>query len=133
MAQFPDFSTSEGVWEALSDIKIKKGFDETLQMEVSVASFGPKVDLIEGQEITLSGYVMPIDTEDNTVILSSLPFTSCFFCGGAGPETVLQTDLERERSWVNQYVTIKGRLKVNRNDFLSLLYELEEVEMIAVE
>ena len=71
----------------------------------------------EGQEVTISGYLIPIDVEANTYALSKNPFTSCFFCGNAGPETVIELKFDKSpgRFATDTYVMIKGVLKLNRH------------------
>jgi hypothetical protein len=44
-----------------------------------------------GKEIELEGYYLPVDVEgDAYIILSKFPYAQCFFCGGAGPESIAE-------------------------------------------
>lgn len=71
----------------------------------------------EGQEIVIAGYLIPIDVEANTYALSKNPFSSCFFCGNAGPETVIELKFEKDpgRFATDKFLPIKGVLHLNRN------------------
>lgn len=71
----------------------------------------------EGQEVLITGYLIPIDVEANSYALSKNPFSSCFFCGNAGPETVIELRFEEDpgRFATDKYLPIVGELKLNRN------------------
>lgn len=71
----------------------------------------------EGEEIVIAGYLIPIDVEANTYALSKNPFSSCFFCGNAGPETVIELKFEKDpgRFATDKFLPIKGILTLNRN------------------
>lgn len=71
----------------------------------------------EGEEVNISGYLIPIDLEAGKYALSKNPFTSCFFCGNAGPETVIELRFPESpgRFATDEYVMIKGTLVLNRN------------------
>jgi len=70
----------------------------------------------EGQEVSISGYLIPIDVAEKRYALSQNPYSACFFCGNAGPETVMELEFKEEpgRFATDQYVVLKGTLKLNR-------------------
>jgi len=136
LVNFPTPSTPNGgeeIWKTLAKVQWSSKFEPVLGIEVQVPAFSEEVKALEGKEIVISGFAMPIDSEADQLIISALPFATCFFFGKAGPETVLQTDLKRKKSWINEKVTLKGKLKINREDVLGLIYYLEEAEFIKVE
>ncbi|WP_347924271.1 hypothetical protein [Pontimicrobium sp. SW4] len=45
---------------------------------------------IENKRITIVGYFLDLDPDGEWFVLSKNPFATCFFCGKAGPETVLE-------------------------------------------
>jgi hypothetical protein len=69
----------------------------------------------DGEEVVITGYLIPVDIEANKYALSKNPFTSCFFCGNAGPETVVELVFETDpgRFATDEYLMIKGVLKLN--------------------
>lgn len=71
----------------------------------------------EGEEVLITGYLIPIDVEANSYALSKNPFSACFFCGNAGPETVIELRFEEDpgRFATDKYLPIVGELKLNRN------------------
>lgn len=120
------------VWKTLGHIEMKTYMDETLGFEVSEPIFGGEVEMIDGSMITISGYILPVDSEDGTSILSYMAFANCFFCGNAGPETVMELDIPKKQNLVNKKVIVKGRLELNRDDFFSLIYRLKNTEIVEV-
>lgn len=70
----------------------------------------------ENQEVTISGYLIPIDVVEKRYALSKNPFSACFFCGNAGPETVIELQFKDApgRFATDKYVVIKGILRLNR-------------------
>lgn len=72
-----------------------------------------------GKEIDMEGYYLPIDVEgDAYIILSKFPFAQCFFCGGAGPESIAEVSfkVKQEKFEPDQFIRIKGKLKLNESD-----------------
>ncbi|MCB0847224.1 MAG: DUF3299 domain-containing protein, partial [Bacteroidetes bacterium] len=64
--------------------------------------------------------------------LSANPFASCFFCGNAGPESVMDLELTSYDKvyFTDDYVTFQGKLILNDSDLNKMCYVLEEAEEI---
>ncbi len=88
------------------------------------------VSRFEGQEVTISGYLIPVDIEAKKYALSKNPLSSCFFCGGAGPETVVELNFMEEpgRFATDKYVKANGILQLNRSGY-GLFYTLNQTEI----
>lgn len=68
----------------------------------------------DGRAVKITGYVIGLDTESNEYALSAFPFASCFFCGAAGPETVLELVLKIPQVFTtDDVVTFSGTLRLN--------------------
>ena len=122
----------KNVWKVLAKVEIQSKFDEVLQFEVEQPTFSDEVKALAGNEITISGFMIPLDELQgkNYFVLSSLPFSSCFFCGGAGPETVMEVYSKKQISYTEKEIKIKGILEINADDPLKLLYILKEAELV---
>ncbi len=93
-------------------------------------NFGPTVEALEGQTVVIDGYMLPLTVDNTLYILSKYPFTECFFCGGAGKETVVELKLSEQLKFnVDEPVTIQGKLKLIE-DPLQISYVLEEATRI---
>ena len=118
-------------WKMLEDVKFDKKWNADEGMYILYPEFGPSVKALEGKEIYISGYVIPIDYSGNIYVLSSNPFSSCFFCGGAGPETVMSLKFKSggKKFKTDDRVTFKGILKLNSTEIYDMNYILEEAEI----
>jgi len=47
---------------------------------------------LEGKTLRIQGYMLPLTVDNQLYVLSRYPFTECFFCGGAGKETVIHLE-----------------------------------------
>jgi hypothetical protein len=48
------------------------------------------LDDVINKKVTITGYFLDLDPNGEWFILSKNPFATCFFCGKAGPETILE-------------------------------------------
>ncbi len=86
----------------------------------------------DGTEITLDGYIYPLEGQKASkhFVLSSLPIAQCFFCGGGGPETVVEIYALEEIDYQEERIKLKGILRVNGYDPMGMLYVLDNAEQI---
>lgn len=115
-------------WQTLAKVTFEKKYLPDEELTQWVPTFGPEVTALEGMRIQISGYVVPVDLDANYFVLSSNPFASCFFCGGAGPETVMDLRLRKNgrRFKTDEYLTFSGILRLNAHDIYELNYILED-------
>jgi hypothetical protein len=118
-------------WETLRDVTFKKKWYAEENIYALFASFGPSITKLNNKELLLTGYVLPIDMEANIYALSAFPFSACFFCGGAGPESVVGLKFKKtnRKFKVNQQLSFKGILRLNDDNIYELNYILENVEI----
>lgn len=114
-------------WTTLMDISFKDIYLEGEDMYVYFPVFGQKQRDLDNQEVQISGYIIPIDVEQNQYVLSAYPFSACFFCGAAGPESVMAIYFEQgSRTYkTDERLTLKGTLRLNETDVDELVYILE--------
>jgi len=119
-------------WKTLSDVKFEKKWDDQEGMYVLYPSFGNSVKNLEGKEIRISGYVIPVDYNENFYVLSAFPYSSCFFCGGAGPESVMSLKFKNksERFKTDTRIEVTGTLELNSSDIYEMNYILRDAEKI---
>ena len=117
-------------WDVLADVQLEEKYDANLGINYYNASFGA-AQAFESQEIILSGFIIPLDALGTQYVLSRNPQTSCFFCGGAGPESVVKLELKPraiKRYQTDARLTFEGRLKLNSTTKEDLLYIMERAE-----
>jgi hypothetical protein len=120
------------IWKTLAKITFTKEFNEMMGMKVDVPVFSQDVKDLEATEITVRGYIIPVEgyRSHKEFVFSAFPYNMCFFCGGAGPETVMEVFAKEEIPYTAEAVTIKGRLSLNSEDINRLMYILEDVELV---
>lgn len=110
------------------DISFKDIYLEGEDMYVYFPVFGQKQRELDGKTVTVSGYIIPIDVELNQYVLSAFPFSACFFCGAAGPESVMAIYFKSgDKTYkTDERVTLTGTLRLNETDVDELVYILED-------
>lgn len=127
-----ELSKSENTWKTLSRITYKKEYDELMGFKIDKPVFGDKVKALEGKEVIIKGYIIPVEgyKSHKEFILSAFPYNMCFFCGGAGPETVMEVMASEPVKFQADAIYLKGILKLNPDDINRLMYFLEDAVLI---
>jgi hypothetical protein len=122
-------SGNGSIWKTLSKITFKKEYDEMMGFKVDVPVFSEDVLALDGKEVTVRGYIIPVEgyKGHKEFVFSAFPYNMCFFCGGAGPETVMEVYAKEEVQFTAEAITIKGKLKLNDKDINRLIYSLSDV------
>ena len=123
---------SGNLWKTLSKITYKKEYDELLGFKVDKPVFSKDVKKLEGKNVEIRGYIIPVEgyKSHKEFVFSAFPYNMCFFCGGAGPETVMEVYAANPVEFTQEPITLKGTLKLNSDDINRLMYILEEAEQI---
>ena len=114
-------------WGMLADVRFEEEFSESYGMNLLRATFGPMIEDHDDEEVMITGYLIPIDPMGTAYVLSRNPNSSCFFCGGAGPETIVGLRLHPEhtkRYKTDEYLTFKGTLRLNELNSQQFTYML---------
>ena len=116
------------IWKTLGKITYVKEYDDFLGFKVDKPVFSDDVKALEGQEIEVKGFVIPVEgyKSHTEFIFSAFPYNMCFFCGGAGPETVMEVYAAAPIEYTAEPITIKGILRLNADDINRLMYALED-------
>lgn len=123
---------SKGTWKKLGKITFKKVYDELMGFKVDMPVFSDQIIELEGKEITIKGYIVPTEgyKSHKEFILSAFPYNMCFFCGGAGPETVMEVESLEGVEFSADPIILKGILRLNDKDINHLMYKLEEAVIV---
>ena len=120
------------VWKQLADVKIQDRYDTSAGYEVSYPVFGAQARALDKQPIEIEGYMIPYQVylKPRYFILSALPIAACFFCGGAGPETVMEVFSQENVELSDEVIRLRGRLELNATDPDRMMYILRDAELI---
>ncbi|MEO1218620.1 MAG: hypothetical protein AAFY45_34130 [Bacteroidota bacterium] len=115
-------------WKDLQNLSYEMSYDSAADYMMMTPVYGEDLLRLQGQLVKIRGYILPMDTEGSAYVLSAFPFSSCFFCGGGGKETVVELILTGNKNYrVDQIKTFEGKLKLNEDPF-GLNYILEEAK-----
>ena len=122
----PNPGSSVEVWRMLRSLKYEAKTDGVYQ-----PFFNPGIASLEGKKVTLEGFMIVIQHERKPkyFMLSFFPVNSCFFCGSAGPETVIEVMSNSPVAYTDDPITLSGVLKLNAKDENRMFYILEKAEV----
>lgn len=120
------------LWKTLSKITYEKKFDDLLGFKVDVPVFGEDIKALEGKTVEVSGYIVPVEgyKSHTEFVFSAYPYNMCFFCGGAGPETVMEVSSSEPVKYSTERVKLRGTLALNSDDINRLMYILTDAELV---
>lgn len=116
------------IWKTLGKLTYIKEYDDFLGFKIDKPVFSDDVKALEGTQITVKGFIIPVEgyKSHSEFVFSAFPYNMCFFCGGAGPETVMEVYARGPIEYTAEPVTIKGTLRLNADDINRLMYALED-------
>jgi hypothetical protein len=121
-------------WATLGMVTFTTQYDPAFGIEIKKPTISPIVKTLEGKEIEVNGYIIPLTgkSEQSHFMLSKFPQNMCFFCGKAGPETAMQVFMENGRkvAYTDEKVSVKGILRINDSNENNLMYTLENASII---
>ncbi|MCF8256452.1 MAG: hypothetical protein K9J06_02805 [Flavobacteriales bacterium] len=122
-------------WSTLANVTFTREFSKQFGFEVNVKPprFAPEILALHGQTVRVRGYVIPVDMELGLYMVSANPFANCFFCGGAGPETVVELFGAEKfpRFNTDQVVTFQGKFQVSTGGEMGgVPYQLFQARMV---
>jgi hypothetical protein len=103
-------------WQVLAEVSFKKEIKGGY--EVEVPQFSKYLKTWNGKKVKLKGYVIPVGEvgDASKFMFSSLPFNVCYFCGAAGPETIMEIETTQKIKFTSQAIWMEGILQLNDKD-----------------
>ncbi len=131
-AQKQASAQSDNLWRTLAKVTYKKEHNELLGYKIDVPVFDKIIKQLEGKEVRVRGYIVPTDGYKSHAefVFSAFPYQMCFFCGQAGPETVMEVHAVTGIEYTTEPVILKGKLRLNDKDVNRLMYAIWEAEMV---
>ena len=125
--------TKTDPWTLFAKTKFEPKYYEKAAEYLLYPNFPADVKSLEGKEITIEGYYVPFAPEDGVyIIISKFPMSQCFFCGGAGPESIAEVSFAKSQSKfsVDDLITVKGKLKLNADDMEHINFIITDATLI---
>ncbi|MCS6821730.1 MAG: hypothetical protein NZ551_07660 [Microscillaceae bacterium] len=119
------------IWKTLAQVQFK-----TIQKqgkEIDIPVFSAELQKLEGKEIYITGYLIPLEetNRQDYFVLSAYPYNDCYFCGGAGIETVIEVYAQEKIPYSRKPISLKGILKLNTQNSENLLFMLKNATLLA--
>ena len=94
--------------------------------------FSEDIKKLDGKEVTVKGFIIPVEgyKSHKEFIFSAFPYSMCFFCGGAGPESVMEVLAAEPVEYSAESVVLKGTLHLNSEDVNKLMYSLTNARLV---
>ncbi|MXN91068.1 hypothetical protein GR160_07480 [Flavobacterium sp. Sd200] len=118
-------------WKLLGQIKYLKKPSKDYPEGVMFPIINPTLKAKNTKTIYMSGFIVPIDNK--SYALSKNVFASCFFCGQAGPETIMGIKFKNPGTKLktDQYVTLQGTFRYNDSDVDDWIYHIENAVIVS--
>ena len=122
------------LWALFGKTRFVEKLNREFNMYFLYPNFSDELKALEGKEVRISGFYIPLDVATSDyAVLSKFPMAECFFCGGAGPETIVVGKLKTKpsrRIKTDEIITIRGKLKLNSEDVEEMNFILEEAVIV---
>ncbi|MFT4155531.1 hypothetical protein [Parafilimonas sp.] len=119
-------------WDVLQAINFIPKYNAELKAKVLFPKFTDQILDMENKTVEVEGYVIPVDPTGAIVALSANPYAACYFCGKAGPASVMTIKLKtvKKKYMTDAYKKFKGTLRLNYDDIHEFYYILENAEQV---
>ena len=122
-----------GLWRTLAKLSYEQQYNDMFGFEIDMPVFSDEIKALEDKEVLIRGYIIPVEGYRNhkEFIFSAYPYSQCFFCGAAGPETVMEIYAEEPVRFTSEMIWLKGTLVLNDSDVNHLFYMLEDAREVS--
>ena len=119
-------------WHVLAEVRFETKMDATGTYEIEVPVFNDHLKSFQNRRVKLKGYIIPLSElgGQSKFMFSSLPFSMCYFCGSAGPETIVEIESTVKIKFTTRPVEIEGTLILNATDPDHHMYILKSANLI---
>ncbi|OYW79003.1 MAG: hypothetical protein B7Z26_08790 [Asticcacaulis sp. 32-58-5] len=120
--------SKDAMWDTL--VKCKVHLDQKTH-KYSIA-YTPEVKAMEGKPVTISGFVMPLEsTEKFKHFLLSKRTPTCFFCPPGEPNEIVEVFTKKTIKWSDGIVTVTGTFTFTSNPDLGLFFQVKDADSAA--
>ncbi len=120
-------------WQAFAQVKSETKFFKNEGVYVVTPKFDQKIKSLEGMYFSLRGYYIPTEVHsDKWIVMSKVPMSQCFFCGGSGPESIAMINFKGKapKFKTDQIITVRGKLRLNDSNLDELNFILDDSELV---
>jgi hypothetical protein len=124
-------------WKMLADVTFFEEYNKEYDFNVMVPKYGSSIKDLEGKIVEITGYAIPLEEigmDQDILVLSANTYASCFFCGKAGPESIMDIKPKKKIKGikVDKKLRFRGKLELNERDLTKLYYILKDAVLVEV-
>ena len=114
-------------WDDFADVSFEPTYNEKYNAYFLMPTFGEEIKSYTGKKIVIKGYFLDISGSGEVFLVSRNPLASCFFCGAAGPETIIEVSFKEKPPFrTDQVIFVEGILELNANNVERCNYILNQ-------
>ena len=121
----------DNIWNTLALVKMNDTFGGG---DLSESKISGVIESIDGQEVEVKGYIIPLSGQvaQSNFMFSAYPYSMCYFCGNAGPESVMEvfTKDGRRINFSDNSIRIRGKFKWRSKNPEDIMFELKDAVLI---
>jgi hypothetical protein len=123
---------SPNLWKVFEEVRFESKYIDEEKALFYVPQFGDELLRMEGKKYIIKGYYLPIDLSSSGIVLSRYPMATCFFCGEAGPESVMMVSPTKklEGLKMDDELIFEGTLELNDDDVYQLSFILKDARRL---
>ncbi len=97
---------------------------------VFAIAYPPEVKALDGRPVTLSGFMLPLDTsQSSTHFLLSKYTPVCFFCPPGQPNEVVEVTSPRGVPVTDRMLTVTGRMALENKGDKGLFFQVQQASV----
>lgn len=122
----------EDIWQVLAEVGFETKPSRENGFEIDSPKFSKRLWSYDGKKVKVKGYLIPMSELGGRqeYMLSALPFNQCYFCGGAGPETVVELQTKQSIKFVTKQIVMEGTLQLNDKDPNHHMYIIKDARLV---
>jgi len=115
------------MWPQLMQTKIHTNY---IHGTVS-AEIAEDVKHLAGKEMTIGGYMVPLDASSNSRhFLLSRRASTCSFCSVGEPNEIIEVQMQKPLQWTDDRIVLTGVFELIDNQKAGLFYKLNEAKPV---
>jgi len=123
---------TENPWDLFAKANFKDSYIEEYFSYATLLEYDELAKSIEGKTMTIGGHYIPVMDEE-IIILSKYAYANCFFCGGAGLESVVEIRMKEKpprKFELDEKLKFTGKLRLNTTEWEFVSFILEDAVLI---
>ncbi len=117
--------SASALWATLRKTRI----GQDVKRGLFTASFPTEVKALDGSDVTVTGFILPLDSTPKTRHFLISKYTPvCFFCPPGEPNEVVEVKTRTGLATTDRLVTVKGRLSLINKADQGLFFQIADAD-----